>query len=207
VRQLGHLPHQLHAGRARSDHDEREPLRALDRVGGDLGHLEREQDGVAQVPGVLDRLHAGGVAGELVTPEVGVRCARRDHERVVGQRERPPVRALGRHHPLFEVDVGDLGQQRARVRLFLDHTAQGGRDQPGRQDARRHLVEQRLEQVVVGAVHHRDVHVGVRQRAHRVEPAEAPADDDDLVPIGHVGSCATSRSSSGVAAPNPKNSR
>ena len=92
---------------------------------------------------------------------------------------------------------------------FLMTPRSAGAIRPGGQDARRHLVEQRLEQVVVGAVHHRDVDVGVGQRAHRVEAAEAAADDDDPVRArtAHAGSCATARSSSGVATPKPKNSR
>jgi hypothetical protein len=50
--------------------------------------------------------------------------------------------------------------------------------------AGRHLVEQRLEEVEVAAVHERDAHPGVTTKhARRVETAEAAADDQDAV--GH----------------------
>ena len=75
-----------------------------------------------------------------------------------------------------------LGQQRAGVVLLLDHAAQRRRDQAGRQDPGRHLVEQRLEQVVVGPVDQRDVDVGAGQRADGVQPAEPAADHDHAVP-------------------------
>ena len=48
-----------------------------------------------------------------------------------------------------------------------------------RQRARRHLVEQRLEQVVVRAVDQRHVDVGAPQPLRGGKPAEAAADDHD----------------------------
>jgi hypothetical protein len=100
----------------------------------------------------------------------------RNDERVVGQLEHPPVGALGQHQPPVQVELANTGEQRAGVALFRDHAAQRGRDQAGRQDPGRDLVEQRLEQVVVGPVDHGDVHVRVLERSHGVQPAEAAAD-------------------------------
>jgi hypothetical protein len=51
----------------------------------------------------------------------------------------------------------------------------------GRQDPGGDLVEQRLEQVVVGAVHHRDLDVGPLQRLRDVQPAEPAPDHDHTV--------------------------
>jgi hypothetical protein len=42
-----------------------------------------------------------------------------------------------------------------------------------------------LEEVMVLAVHDRDVHVHAVQRASRVEAAEASSDDDDLLTLAH----------------------
>ena len=61
------------------------------------------------------------------------------------------------------------------------HAAQRRRDLALGEDAGRHLVEQRLEQVVVGAVDERDLDRRALQRLGRVEPAEATADDDDAM--------------------------
>ena len=54
----------------------------------------------------------------------------------------------------------------------------GGATRPGREDPGGDLVEQRLEEVVVGAVDERDVDVGPTQELCGEEPAEAPTDDE-----------------------------
>jgi hypothetical protein len=142
------------------------------------------------VPGVLDGLHPWRVRRELVLAEVGVCGTARDDERVVGQLERPPVRGGGQHHLVLEVQVVHVREQRAGVALLLDDAAQGRRDEPRRQDAGRDLVQQRLEQVVVGAVHHGDLDVVLlRQRPGDVEPPEPAAHDHDPVALvaRHIG--------------------
>ena len=48
------------------------------------------------------------------------------------------------------------------------------------------LVEQRLEQVVIGAIDHRHAHRRARQRPRGEQAAEAAADDDDM-----MGPCVT----------------
>jgi hypothetical protein len=65
VGELGDLADRLDTGGARPDHDEGEPVGTFLGVGGDLGHLELGEDAVAQVSGVLDRLHTGGELGEV----------------------------------------------------------------------------------------------------------------------------------------------
>ena len=50
-----------------------------------------------------------------------------------------------------------------------------------------HLVEQRLEQVMVGAVDERDLDLGARQRTHRRQAAEAAADDHHARTVAHSG--------------------
>ena len=57
---------------------------------------------------------------------------------------------------------------------------------PGRQRRRRHLIEQRLKDVVVMAIDHGHVHVGGRERAGGVQPAKSAADDDDARPAIHL---------------------
>ena len=71
-----------------ADDDDREPLVALDRVGRRLGHLERAEEAPAQLQGVVDRLHARRVEGELVVTEVRLAGAGGDDEAVVGDLDR-----------------------------------------------------------------------------------------------------------------------
>src|SRR5204863_3735539 len=82
------------------------------------------------------------------------------------------------------VDAGDLGLQHREVAaLHLPAQRVADRRADGRRaEARsRHLVQQRLEQVVVGAVDQRDLDVGPGQRAHGLQAAETAADDDDTL--------------------------
>ena len=86
------------------------------------------------------------------------------------------------------VDAGDLCQEYAEVSLLhLELTDRRG-DLGGREDRRRHLVEQRLKYVVVAAVDQDDLGIGVPQRVRRREPGKAAADNDD--PRLLAGTCA-----------------
>ena len=58
-----------------------------------------------------------------------------------------------------------LGEQHLDVGLAAQDVADRRRDVAGRQPGRRHLVEQRLEEVVVAPVDHDDVHARASQGA------------------------------------------
>ena len=111
----------------------------------------------------------------------GAARARGDDQRVVAEPERLAVRAGGVHGARVEVEAADLGEQHAGVVLPAQDAAQRRRDLGLGEDARRHLVEQRLEQVVVGAVDQRDLDRRAAQRARGGQAAEAAADDQDAV--------------------------
>ena len=86
-RQLADLPGQLDAGRTGTDDDHRQPSLLLGGIGGDRGHLEGTEDAPAQLHRVVDGLHAGRVAGELVVAEVRLVDAGGDDQAVVRQLE------------------------------------------------------------------------------------------------------------------------
>ncbi len=73
----------------------------------------------------------------------------------------------------------DFAEQGGEVALPAKQMPHRRGDGRRRQSGGCHLVQQRLEQVVVGPVHQRDFHRGVAQRAGRLQPAEAAADDHD----------------------------
>ena len=116
----------------------------------------------------------------MIVAEVGLSGTGGHDQRVVGgavgvaQQDR--VDGL-----VLQVDVGDLAEQHLAILLVLQHHASGWRDLAFGDDAGRHLVQQRLEQVVGGLGDHLDVDVGTLQLLGRVEAAEAGSDDDDLV--------------------------
>jgi hypothetical protein len=116
------------------------------------------------------------VLGEGVVAEVRLRRARGDDQRVVRHRVIDPGTGhrdrlrLGVHvlHPA-EPDVDVL--------LLAQHLADRRRDLALGQDPGRDLIEQRLEQVVRGAVDQRDLDRRVPQRPGREQPAEPRPDD------------------------------
>ena len=83
--------------------------------------------------------------------------------------------------PGNNVDAGDLRQEYAEVSLLhLELTDRRG-DLGGREDRRRHLVQQRLKYVVVAPVDQDHLGIGVPQRVRRREPGKAAADDHDAL--------------------------
>ena len=179
--ELGDLARHLDAGRPGADDREGQPLRALHRVGLELGRLERREDLPAHLDRVLQRLDLLRVLLPLVVAEVGVLRARRDEQRVVGDLDGRHVRQRRLHldHAVGEVDLADLPQQHPHVRRALEDRAQRRRDLARRQRAGRHLVDERLEEVEVPPVDQRHLEVVVlAQLVDRLQPAEAAADHD-----------------------------
>jgi len=178
--QLRDLTGHLHAGGPRADDDERhQPVDLLGRAG-QLGPLERPEDPAAQLEGVVDRLHPGGELRELVVAEVGLPGTRRDEQGVVGG-DRLAVEHAGGDGPGGQVDVRDVAEEDPGVALVREHLTGRGRDLSLGEDAGRHLVEQRLEQVVGCLRDQRDVDVGTLERLRAEESAETRTDDDDSV--------------------------
>ena len=85
VGQLGDLPGHLDTGRAGADDDEGQRPLGLGRCLGQLGELEGAEDAAAQLERVVDRLHPGRVAGELVVAEPRLAGAGGDEQAVVGR--------------------------------------------------------------------------------------------------------------------------
>jgi hypothetical protein len=159
----------LHAGGTGPDHDEGQVVVDVVTAGGaELGHLEGTEDPAAQLQRVVDALHAGRVLGEAVVAEVGLRGAGGHDQRVVGGGRGP-----AQHHG------GD------ELPLQVDPPG-GRRDLALGQDPGRHLVEQRLEQVVRRLGDHGHLDVGAAQRLGAEEAPEAGADHHHPVPLAAV---------------------
>ena len=89
--------------------------------------------------------------GPVIVAEIGVGDARRQDQDVVIDR------AVGQDDPfLGHVDGRGVGQHHADVRLMAEDPADRRGDVGRAERGGRHLVEQRLEEVVVGAVDDRD---------------------------------------------------
>ena len=116
----------------------------------------------------------------LRVPEIRLLRARREDQAVVAELAALPEG--GHAEPArTEIDAVDLAEENGGVALAAQDVADRRRDVPlGKQPGRR-LVEQRREQVVVGAVDDGDVDVRVAQTLRRGESAVARADDYDAV--------------------------
>ena len=181
VGELGDLAHHLHSGGSGSYHHESQVRGSFSRGGGQLGHLEGAKDTAPKLTCVLQRFQAGREQRPFVMPEVGVRAAGCDHQAVVPQHQLPAVRGQGMHDPVVQVQALDVGQHHPHIGLLPEHTAQRRRDEAFGQDPRRDLIEQRLEQVVIGPVHDGDVDIRAGQGPRRPDSAEPAADDNHPV--------------------------
>jgi hypothetical protein len=109
-------------------------------------------------------------------PEVRVRGARRDDQEVV-----PHFAAVGAHdHPARWIDRRNLGEQHLHVALAAQHPADGRGDVAGRQTGRRHLIQERLEQMMIAAIDECNAYVAPPERLRSVQTAETTSDDDDV---------------------------
>ena len=180
ARDLRQRARELDARRPATDDGKGQPGVALGRALGDLGALEGQQDATPQQQRIVERLQARRVRSPLVVAEVVVRGATGHEQEVIGQR-----RAVGTQHAARgQVDRGDLGHADRHVALVAQDVAQRRGDVTGREPGRGHLVEQRLEQVVVGAVDQGDVDRRLGQRPRRPQASKAATDDDDVRAAG-----------------------
>ena len=138
---------QLDAGRTAADHHERRPGPLGLGVGLQLGRLEGAQNAPPDVQRVAHCLQSRRVRRPLVVSEIGVRHPGRDDEVVVVE-----VTVLEQDALLFHLDPLDGAHEDRDVALAPEQLADRRRDVRGGQRRGRHLVEQRLEQVMVALV-------------------------------------------------------
>jgi hypothetical protein len=81
---------------------------------------------------------------------------------------------------LRKVKTGRLVEQHGDVRPVGQDGADGLSDIRGRQRARGHLVKQRLEEMMVGAVNQRDARIGMTKGFAERQAAKACAEHDDV---------------------------
>ena len=107
--------------------------------------------------------------------EVQMGGARGDDQIVVGD-----VVVIGDHPFPVRIDLARLRQQHAHVLLMAEDPSNGGRHVARRQGRRRHLVQQRLKQMVVVTVDEGHTHVGATQCARGEQTAETAAENHDV---------------------------
>ena len=171
-------PGDLDARRAAADDDEREPFSPLLGIVLQRRHLEGPEDPSPDLERVVDRLHPRRPAGELVVTEVGLAGACADDQAVVRDLEGPPSGRIAVTVRAVQIEAGHLREPDLHVALATKHVAYGRGDVPLGEDGRGHLIEERLEEMVVDPVHEGHLDRGAPQEAGGEEPAEAASDDN-----------------------------
>ncbi len=166
---------QLDAGRAAADDDEARQRLHLGRIAAAFRPVEGFQDAAADLQRVGQCFERRRVLRPLVMAEPGIDRARRQEEVVV--RDRPGV--ADEHLACDLVDAGDLAEDDRHVRIFAEQRADRRGDIGRRERGGRDLVEQRLKEVMVGAIDQHQVDVILHEMMCGLEAAEAAADDDD----------------------------
>jgi hypothetical protein len=176
-RHLPELARQFHARRAAPDENERQPGTAL--LGGRRRrcHLKCAVDPAADCQRVGDRLHPRRPPGELVMAEIRLPYAGGNDEVVIGVVEAVPADSLGDDAAASGVEIDDLGHDAVDVLVLPEQIAQRGRDLALGQDSRSALIQQRLEDMVLGAIDdgHRDI--AAPQGPGREQAGKAAAHD------------------------------
>ena len=174
---LGDHAGQLHAGGAATDDHEGQQGLPLPFGAGALGRFEAEQETAAHLERVLDALEPRGIGLPLRMPEVGVPRAAGQNEVVPGD---GTAAAVEGERVLWHVDAVHLCHDHRGVGLVAQHPANRHGDVGGIEHRRGHLIQQGLEQMVIGAVDECDPHIGFGQRARGREPSEPATDDDHM---------------------------
>ena len=184
--EFGNRARHFHAGRSAADDNDIHEAPTFRGIGLVLGVLEGEEDAPADFGGVFDQLQSGRELLPIVVPEIGVARAGRQHEIIVWH----IVSGFRQNFPRLGVDSCHMIEHHGDVAICADNAADGFGDFGRREFRRRHLVKQRLEQVIVLTVDQHDIDWRTAQRLHRPQPAKSCAYDDDFRPgLLHRMSC------------------
>src|SRR4030095_6470991 len=184
--QYGQGARHLDARGARTDEYERQQVAMGKWIFFGLGLLERLQDLVADRLRIREGLQTRRVRLELLVTEVAVRGAGGEDQGVVLDRHSLALRTVDEDQLPYLVDTNDLSHDHRRVLLPVQDLAKRCRDLRWRQGRNRNLVEQRLEEMVVGAIDQQDSNWRVAQRFRCSESSKSATDDDDeRCAIGH----------------------
>ena len=155
------------------DHErERSPF---DLIGGEGDPLEPPDDVAPERDGLFEVLQPEAEPLSARHAEAGRLGAGGEDEPV--ERDRGPLRSEKRSR--FPIDTDGLGHAESDVRLLVKHAPDRVGDLLGLERARRDLVQQGLEQVVVRAVDERDLDGRAGQRLRETEAPEPRPDADD----------------------------
>jgi hypothetical protein len=166
--EFGNRAGQFHArGAAAHHHVVEQPF--LDaQVVGEHGLFHVLENLAAHVEGLRHLLEREALLDEFVVAEVVGARPRAEHQHVVAD-----VADGGLHAVLLRHDPVDEGHAEVEVLFVVEDLAQGGGNGVGFEAGRCHLVEQRLERMVVVPVEHHQLEVLVAEGLHELGAARS----------------------------------
>jgi hypothetical protein len=174
-RNLGERTRHLDSRRPGADYHERHPVCDFHLVDFALGRLVRHEDAAPNLDRILERLQPRRRLEPFVVSEVRMRRTGRDDQVVVRHF------AVEQLHDLLPcVDRRRFAEKHARIALAPQNPPYRRRDITRIQRRGRYLVEQRLKQMMVAAVDHRQPNGRTLERPRRLDPAEPATDNHDM---------------------------
>ena len=153
---------------------------ALIGAGFTCGALELMNEMTAQRDCLLQRLHRIGVARNALVAEEIRRRTSRKHEVIVGD-----LTVLRDQHAPILIDTKRLRHKEIDIVVVLEELACGVGDLRRREYSRTHLIEQRLEQMIIMPIHKRDANVFLGKFLGETHAPESGSDDDHMLLIRH----------------------
>ena len=148
-------PGQLHSRRSTADDDKGQQGVAFTGGARPFGGFKGEQESPPHLERVLDALEARRMLLPFRVSEVGVSRPGGQHEIVEGELNGA---AIERHGARRGIDPIDVGHDHGDIGLVPQQPTNRHTDIGRIQYGRSHLIEQRLKQVMVGAIEERDEH-------------------------------------------------
>ena len=175
ARELGKRASQFDAGRPAAHHDNRHQRLDRGRIALRFRSLEGQQHFAPDAQGVLERLQSGREFRPFRMPEVAGGSTERDHEVIILQ----PM--VGEHDlARGKVEVAHLVHQHGHVRFVRENGADGLGDFRGGKPCRGDLVEQRLKEVMIRAIHQRHARGGMMKFLAEGQSSEPRPEHHDV---------------------------
>jgi hypothetical protein len=172
---LRNRPRHFHPCRAGAHHHKSHRRLAHGGIGRLFRHLKSRQHPAANLQRIIEALQARRHLLPLLMPEIRVPRARRHNQVIV--RNLP----VCRHNPFRRhINPSGLSQHHLGIRLLAQNPPQRLGNIRRGQGRRRHLVKQRLKEMMILPVEQRDPHPGLPQSLRRRQPAKAPANNDHM---------------------------
>ena len=109
-----------------------------------------------------------------------------DHQIVKVYLLDPDARTIGVNGSGSQIDADNFSQKHGNIRLLSFKLPNRSRHLGRREDRCRHLIEQRLENVMIATIDHDDFGIATSQRFRRGNAGEAASNDDDALLRSHL---------------------